>query len=332
MHVGLIGAGRIGLVHARALARDARVSRVSVTDVDADAAARCAMQLGDRGTVVASAHELLTLTLDAVVIAAPTPLHAPLVIEAARLAVPTLCEKPIAMDADEARQALGAVAEAGGILQVGFQRRFDPAFAELRARIADGSVGRLLHLRSCTFDPAPPPPEYVAVSGGAFRDMHIHDFDAVLWACGRPVVEVCALGSVLVADWIGELDDVDTTAVLLRFDDGSIATIAGSRHDARGYDARLEVLGTRDSLVAGIDPRSALTVVDTDTALREGHPGFLERFADAYELQMQSFLDVVSGAPQLGCTGREALAGMLVADAADESWRTGRPVAVAVPT
>ena len=195
-------------------------------------------------------------------IATSTPGHAPLLALAARAGLPAFCEKPVALDLEPLDELIEEVERAGTLVQVGFQRRFDAGYRAARDAVAAGALGNLLVLRAATHDPEPPPEEYIAASGGIFRDLHIHDFDAIRFVTGEEIVEVYADGAVRETAWFEQYGDVDTAAAVLRLSGGTLAVLTGTRHDPLGYDVRLEVFGTGDSIAVGLDARSPLRSVE----------------------------------------------------------------------
>lgn len=328
MRIGVIGAGRIGHVHATNLAALPDVD-VVLADADGAAAAALAGELGVEHR--ADVEELLASELDGVVVAAATAAHAPLVMAAADHGLPTLCEKPISLDLAVTDRVLDHVGRAGTVLDVAFQRRHDPAFADARNRIADGRLGTVFVVRSSGHDAVPPAEEYIPTSGGLFVDLHIHDFDAVRWVTGEEVEEVYADGSVLVDEAFTRHGDVDTSAAVLRLTSGTLAVTTGGRRDAVGYDHRMEVIGSRDSVSIGLGPRTPLHALDTPAPSGPGSPvepweGFIDRFAAAYRAEAAHFVEVVAGTAEPGCSGEESRRSMLVALAAERSRRERRPV------
>ena len=324
MHVGLVGAGRIGAVHAHTLARLERV-RLTVADVDRAAAERVAAAVG--AEAAESAEELVAGGVDALVIATPTPAHAPLVRLAAAAGLPAFCEKPVALELAELDAVIADVDRAGTLVQVGFQRRFDHGYRAARDAVADGSVGTMLALRAATHDPSPPPEAYIERSGGIFRDLHIHDFDAIRFVTGLEIEQVYADGTVRESPWFGRYDDVDAAAAVLRLAGGPLAVLTGTRHDPLGYDVRLEVFGTGDSVGVGLDRRTPLRSVERGVEYaRNGYRSFVDRFADAYRAELEAFVDIARGAGESPCSLREARAALVAAIAADRSRATGRPV------
>lgn len=339
LHVGLLGAGRIAAIHAETLAGAAGVGGVTVFDPVRAAAEALAARIGHHGDgrlavrVAGSLAELLELA-DAVVVATPSSTHAELVGRAAAAGLPVFCEKPIALDLDSVDAVLEGVAAAGVELQVGFQRRFDPGYLAVREAIAGGSLGRVLLLRATAFDHVPPPPGYLPTSGGIHADMLVHDFDAVRWLTGRQVAEVYAAGAVLTDATFAEHGDVDTSVVVLTLDDGTMATLSASRVDPLGYDHRIEVLGTGDSLAVGLGGRAPLRRVGAGPDATEGRTGpapayasFADRFRDAYRAELEAFVALALGKGPNRCDGAEARAAMVVALAAGRSMAERRPVA-----
>ncbi|WP_314174414.1 Gfo/Idh/MocA family oxidoreductase [Streptomyces winkii] len=328
MRIGLIGTGRIGTFHARTLTAEPEVSELLVTDVDAARAAAVASDLG--ATLAPSPDELLSRDLDAVVIASATSSHAGLIQAAASRGVPVFCEKPIALDLPGTMDALRTVDDAGLLLQIGFMRRFDAGYAAARAAVRSGSLGRLHTVRAATSDPAPPPAEYIPLSGGLYRDCLVHDFDALRWVTGREVISVYAAGSDAGPEMFRAAGDVDTAAVLLTLDDGLLCTATATRVNGAGYDVRMELAGEKDQIAVGLDARTPLTSVEPTASASQGTPwpGFLERFAPAYESELAAFVRAVRGEAPNPCDGYEALAALRIAEACERSRHEGRPVAV----
>ena len=239
MVVGLIGAGTMGGFHAQTL-RSTPGVELRIYDVDP----------GRR--TVASLEECLD-GASCAVIASPSVTHAEMIRLCVDRGLPTFCEKPIDVSLEVTHLIADHVGSVGGTVQIGFQRRFDAAFKRVRSAVRDGSLGRVHGFTAATFDRTPPPLTYVAFSGGIYRDMHIHDFDSVRWVFGREVVEVCAFGSVLTDPGYEQHQDVDTTGVMLRFDDGLLGVVCGGRVNADGYIARLDVYGSKQMASARED-------------------------------------------------------------------------------
>jgi myo-inositol 2-dehydrogenase / D-chiro-inositol 1-dehydrogenase len=328
LHVGLIGVGRIGAFHLRTLVALDGVARVTVADAAADRARAAA---GDAGAHVAPGPEaLLEAGVDAVVIATPTPAHAPLLRLAAHAGVAAFCEKPVALDLPTLDAVIDEVARAGILVQVGFQRRFDAGYRAAHDAVRTGALGNVLLVRAATHDPAAPPEAYIATSGGIFRDLHIHDLDAIRFVTGQEIVEVYADGAVRETAWFERHDDVDTAAAVLRLGGGALAILSGARHDPRGYDVRLEVFGSRDSIVAGLDPRSPLRSMEpgAPSPAQPAYRDFVDRFEAAYRAELAAFVAAVRGGGESACTLEETRAALLAALAADRSRLERRPVSI----
>ncbi|GAB3478388.1 Gfo/Idh/MocA family oxidoreductase [Amycolatopsis cihanbeyliensis] len=332
MRIGLIGAGRIGQVHARSLAADPRVGELAVTDLSPAHASAVAGQVG--GRALPTVAELLDSAPDAVVVAAPTDTHAELIIQCCARDVPVFCEKPCVTDQDAAQRLVDQVAASGVPVQVGFQRRFDPGYRRGHQDARSGVLGELRRVHLVTADPAPPPAAYVTVSGGIHRDCQIHDFDVLRWVTGREVVEVFATGANRGADHIGAAGDVDEAAALLTLDDGSIVTMQASRYNGAGYDVRMELAGTEATIAVGLDSQVPLRSVEPAPL---GHPervwsSFLDRFAAAYRAEMAAFLTMVERSDPSPCTVDDARRALLIAEAVAASRRARRPVPVGEPS
>jgi myo-inositol 2-dehydrogenase/D-chiro-inositol 1-dehydrogenase len=326
LEVGVVGLGRIGTHHVQTLLGLDGVS-VSVTDADEERARRFANDLGVRAA--ATPEALLESGVDALVIATSTPSHAPLLQLAAGSAVAAFCEKPVALDLVTLDGVRDEVAKAGIVVQVGFQRRFDPGYRAARDAVATGGVGKILVMRAATHDPIPPPAEYIAASGGIFCDLHIHDFDAIRFVSGEEITQVYADGAGLDAPWVGELDDVDVAAAILHLSGGGLVIVSGTRRDPLGYDVRLEVFGTGDSLVVGQDARSPIRSVEPDTRPPgAAYRDFWDRFEPAYRSELAAFVETVrTGAPS-PCPLEEARSALAIALAAELSRAERRPVSI----
>ena len=321
----LFGAGRIGKIHAANVALNRRARLRYVTDVYEDAAVALAREYGAEVTDTETA--LADSTIDAVIIASSTDTHAPLLETACRAGKQVFCEKPVDLSSDRVRAALKTVEETETTLLVAFNRRFDPNFAALQKAISEGRIGRVEQVILTSRDPGPPPAEYIKVSGGLFRDMMIHDFDMARWLLGEEPTEVYAVGSCLVDPEIGALGDVDTAAVTLKTGSGAICHITNSRRASYGYDQRIEVFGSEGML-------RAANVTDTTVELSNGDGVitdkpmhfFLERYMDAYRIELDHFIDCLEDGKTPLAGGEDGLRSLLLADAATESAKTGRPV------
>jgi myo-inositol 2-dehydrogenase/D-chiro-inositol 1-dehydrogenase len=285
---------------------------------------------------VDTVDELFDRALDGLVVAAATDAHADLVTRAAAKGTPIFCEKPIAVDVPGTRKVLAEVRRSGVAVQVGFQRRFDAEHLTARAAVVSGRLGWVHTLRSCTLDPAPPPREYIPHSGGLFRDCVIHDVDAIRFVTGQEVATVLAVGANKGDSCFREFGDVDTAAAVLVLEDGTLALSSASRYNGAGYDVRLEVLGSRESVVAGLDRRTPLTPLTPPAGRAEAtcapepapYSGFMERFADAYTAELETFTELVAGRITSPCPPEDALEAFYVAEACELSRRQGRAVSI----
>ncbi|MFF4260275.1 Gfo/Idh/MocA family oxidoreductase [Streptomyces sp. NPDC001663] len=326
MRIGIMGLGRIGAFHAETLAGLDVVDSLVVTDPVAAAAASAAERFG--ATAVGSPEAVFAAGVDGVVIAAATDAHPELILAAVKAGVPVFCEKPVARGVEESLEVLRAVEGRGVEVHIGYNRRFDAGCVAARRAVVSGELGDLHTIRSTTLDPAPPPPAYVAVSGGIFRDCSVHDFDIVRWVTGREVAEVYATGGNRGADYIREAGDVDTASALLTLDDGAIAVISNSRHNARGYDVRLELHGMKDSIAVGLEDKLPLRSVEPGAVFPGGTPHhfFMDRFTTAYRAELTAFTEVVAGTRPSPCTVADAIEASWIAEACTLSLREHRPV------
>jgi len=331
LHIGIIGAGRIGKVHAETVAfglPEAEI--VSITDLDHNAARRVA----DRcriACVAASSEEILSdPRVDAVLICSSTDTHAELIVAAARAGKHIFCEKPIAHDLAKIDAALEAVAKAGVKLQIGFNRRFDPNFGRVRRAVQSGEIGtpRLMHIISR--DPAPPPISYVKVSGGMFLDMTIHDFDMARFLIGDEVEEVFVAGGVMVDEAIGAAGDLDTAVTVLRFRRGVIGTIDNCRQAAYGYDQRVEILGSLGAIATeNCYPNQA--TVSTGSEVRKDLPlnFFMDRYRESFATEMRCFVEAVIHDHPTPVSGEDGRIPVVMGLAARKSFEERRPVRLA---
>jgi myo-inositol 2-dehydrogenase/D-chiro-inositol 1-dehydrogenase len=323
---GLFGCGRIGRVHADSIDVHPRAELAWVYDPIESAAQEVAKRYG---AATAPTVDVVVddPSVDAVVIASATPTHVDLLTRAVRAGKAVLCEKPIDLDLARVDRCWTEIAALNPTILLGFNRRFDPSFREVHDRIAAGDIGRLEQLTIVSRDPAPASRDYLAASGGMFRDMTIHDFDLARYYLGE-VVEVFATGANLVADYIAELGDVDSAVVVMRGVDGALCHITNSRRSVFGYDQRLEAFGSAGMLSVGNQhPTSVrLSNVTQTEAAREYLNFFLDRYTPAYRAELDHLISAIEQdcQPSPGfADGREALA---LADAAFESLRTGQMV------
>jgi myo-inositol 2-dehydrogenase / D-chiro-inositol 1-dehydrogenase len=327
VRVGVVGVGRIGAFHVRTLLSLDSVEAVVLADLDRERAESFATEVGAESA--RSPQALVDAGIDAFVIAAPTPAHRSLLSLAAEAGLPTFCEKPVALELLALDEAIAETEAAGILVQVGFQRRFDVGYRAAREAVASGALGDLLVLRAATHDPAPPPEAYIATSGGIFRDLHVHDLDAIRFVTGREIVEVYADGAVRETPWFERHGDVDVAVAVLRLDDTTLAIVSGTRHDPLGYDVRLEVFGTVDSIVVGVGARSPYRSVEPGApAPQPGYVSFLDRFGSAYQAELELFVSLVHDGGTSPCSLADARAALAAAVAADRSRAERRPVLV----
>jgi len=321
----LIGAGRIGRIHAGNIARHPQARLAYVADADARAAEALAQQFSAQTISLDAA--VTARDVDAVLIASSTDTHADYIERCAAAGKPVLCEKPLDLDAQRASACVKAAQKAGIPLYLGFNRRYDPSFMRLKREIAAGTIGTLETLHIISRDPAPPPVEYIKRSGGLFRDMMIHDLDMARWLLGAEPVEVFARGSA-VDPGIGAAGDVDTAMVMLRTARGQLCQIANSRRCSFGYDQRIEAFGSQGMVRADNHTATSVTVAGTSGFNTEpALPFFLERYAAAYRLELDDFVNALNDQRVELATGEDGLRALLLADAAQRSLTSGAPVA-----
>lgn len=325
VNVALLGAGRIGKVHAKAVGAAAGATLVAVADAFPEAAETLAAAYGAR---VSTIEEIAAAgDVDAVIICTPTDTHADLIEKFARAGKAIFCEKPVDMSVDNIRACMEAVAAAGVPFLTGFNRRFDPNFAALRARLRQGAIGAVELVSITSRDPAPPPVSYIERSGGLFRDMMIHDFDMARFLMGEEFVRLHAMGSALVDPAIGEAGDVDTAAVILTTASGRICQISNSRRAAYGYDQRIEVHGERGMLRAENQLETTVELATEAGFARDpAQHFFLKRYEAAYLAEMRAFVEAVTSGSQPDPGIEDGLRAQMLADAATQSRQTGQPV------
>ena len=328
LRVGILGAGRIGRVHAETLAfRLPEGETVAITDVNIEAAQSLAERCGIP-KVTASAEEILDdRTIDAVLICTPTPTHADLIVKAAEAGKHIFCEKPIALELDKIDTALAAARAAGVKLQVGYNRRFDSNFMRVRQAVASGEIGKpnLMHIISR--DPAPPPMAFVRTSGGIFRDMMIHDFDMARYLMGEEVEEIYAAGGVLVEPEFAAEGDLDTALAVLHFASGAIGTIDNSRKAVFGYDQRVEILGSKGK-IASENRFANEVVVSGEKSVYTDLPlnFFMQRYTESFALELQLFVQAILEGKPTPVTGEDSRVPVVMALAARKSYDERRPV------
>jgi len=327
IQVALFGAGRIGKIHAGNLAAHPDVRLKYVVDVSAAAAGELAQRYAAESVDVDAA--LRDSAVSAVVIASSTDTHADLIMRAAASGKAIFCEKPVDLALERARACVDAVSKARVLCMIGFQRRFDPTFSALKARLDAGEIGNPEMLIITSRDPGPPPVSYIKVSGGIFKDMLIHDFDVFRWMLEDEAQSVFATGSCLVDTAIGDAGDVDSTAVSIRTRGGRLCQINTSRRASYGYDQRFEVLGSKGLLQAG-NHTPTRVVVQTAAGVCEDKPEhfFLERYRTAYANELGHFFDAVTKDRAVRTTLEDGVRALELAEAATRSWREGKAIAL----
>ncbi|MCR4406901.1 MAG: inositol 2-dehydrogenase [Anaerolineae bacterium] len=328
VNIGLIGAGRIGRMHAEHLAfRVPGAHLLAVADVFVEAAEKCAASC-QIPSAFQDYHRILdNPDIDAVVICSSTDTHAQIIEEAAAASKHIFCEKPIDFDLARIDRALTAVDRAGVKLQIGFNRRFDPSFKRARDLVAEGKIGQPHIVRITSRDPQPPPISYIKVSGGIFLDMTIHDFDMARYLVGDEVTEIFATGAVLVDPEIGKAGDVDTAVITLRYVSGAIGTIDNSRRAVYGYDQRVEVFGSAGAIMVSNNIRDSAVLSDA-----HGVHGalplffFVERYTEAYIAEMRAFVECVQQDKTPPVTGIDGRIPVVMGYAARKSYTENRPV------
>lgn len=327
LQVGLLGAGRIGNVHARAITAHPGSELAAVSDVFSENAEKLAARYGC--AVRASEEIIADPQIDAVLVATSTDTHSDLIEAAAAAGKAVLCEKPVDLSLSRARQCLQNTSPSGMPIMVGFNRRFDPSFAAAQASLVAGDIGKRELLSITSFDPAPPPVDYIKVSGGLFRDMMIHDFDMANFLMGELPETVTAVASSIVDPAIGEAGDVDTAVATLSYGDGKIAVIKNSRRAVYGYDQRFEMLGS-DGLIQVQNLNENAVVTSTTAGVSSAKPNyfFLERYMPAYEAEWAAFVDALTKKSPLPVTLQDGVDALALAEAATQSAQLKRPVAL----
>jgi myo-inositol 2-dehydrogenase / D-chiro-inositol 1-dehydrogenase len=328
--LGIIGAGRIGKLHAENVAFNINYVEVkSISDLYADKIRDWANSIGIKNVYQDYKEILNDPEIDAIMVCSSTDTHSQITIEAANAGKHIFCEKPIDYDLDRIYAVLDAVKKAGVKLQVGFNRRFDHNFRKVHELINEGKIGDPHIIKITSRDPAPPPVEYVKVSGGMFLDMTIHDFDMARYLSGSEVTEVYTSAAVLVDPEIGKAGDVDTALITLKFANGAIGVIDNSRKAAYGYDQRVEVFGSKGCAAVSNDILNS-AVLSTEDGVFSEKPKyfFLERYKDAFIEEVKEFFDCILNDKEPSVSGIDGLKSVLIGLAAKKSYESGKPVRV----
>lgn len=333
--LGLVGVGRIGKMHAANLKEVSQTLieqgidlEIIVTDAVPEYARQVGQEMGLRSAD--SVDELIDLGIDGLFITTSTGTHPEVIRKGLHAGLPMFCEKPVASNVPESLEIIREIEAANGTVQIGHQRRFDKGYQEAKRRLESGELGWLHCIKAVSGDAFPPPVSYCATSGGLFRDVAVHDFDIIRWLTGQDIVEVYARGSNNGDPEIGAVGDIDTSAAVLTLADGTLATAAATRYNGAGHDIRLDVMGSKDSAIVGLDEKSAFRSAEQGVTFpnEEAHPTFAERFADAYKNECIAFVELVLGERDNPCTPIDAVSAALVSDAAQLSLVTGQPVTI----
>lgn len=326
--LALLGAGRIGKVHAKAIATDSRAKLVAVVDAMENAAKAIAEETG---CAVSTIDDVLAnKDIDAVIICTPTNTHSDLIERFSRAGKAIFCEKPVDLDVARAEACAKVVQETGAKVMLGFNRRFDPHFQAVHKAIEDGRIGKVEMVTITSRDPGPPPGDYIKVSGGIFRDMTIHDFDMARFLLGEEVSDVFASGSVLVNPEIGALGDFDSASVILTTKSGKQAIISNSRRATYGYDQRIEVHGSLGSAAAENQRPVSIEIANADGYTRPPlHDFFMTRYTAAYAAEIAAFIDCIQNNKAPSPSIADGLVALKLADAALKSAQTKTAVSIA---
>ncbi len=325
MRVGLLGVGRLGAAHAATLRGFKDVTELRVYDADADRARGVANEIG---ALAAPTIDAALEGVDAAVIVTPTNTHVPLLRRCLDAGLPVFCEKPIAIGIPETKEIVAHAERTKGRLQIGFQRRFDAGYRRAKDALAGGKLGPVYSFVMVSCDRLPPPDAYIATSGGEFKDQLIHDLDITRYLFDDEVEEVTATGSTLGVPQYEALNDVGTSAVLVKLKGGTLGLITGLRHNEAGYDIHVEIHAAKDTLAIGIDPRTPWRSVEADAPPLAGpaYPTFFVRFGDAYTAELAHFLRFARDEAENLCTAADGLEALRIAEAAGRSWRERRTV------
>lgn len=327
VRLGLLGAGRIGKVHAGAIASIPQAKLVAVADAFPEAAAAVAAA---HGADVRGIDDIMNAKdIDAVLITTPTDMHADMIEQAARAGKAIFCEKPVDLSVERVRACLATVAKENAKLMVGFNRRFDPNFMEVRRQIDSGAIGKVEMVTITSRDPGLPPFDYITRSGGLFRDMTIHDFDMARFLLTEEPDTVFATASVLVDKKVGELGDVDSASIILTTKSGQQCMISNSRRAVYGYDQRIEVLGSTGMASAENMRATTVEVANAGGYTREPLLNFfMTRYTEAYRNEISGFIAALNAGSAMTPSGEDGLKALVLAEAAYKSLASGRAVKI----
>jgi myo-inositol 2-dehydrogenase/D-chiro-inositol 1-dehydrogenase len=329
IQIGVFGAGRIGHRHARTVATEVSGARLAaICDVNLDAARSLAELTGCERYTSDPADIFQDAAIGAVIIGSSTDSHAPLIEAAAAAGKHIFCEKPIALDLETTDRAIEAADRAGIQLQIGFQRRFDKAYAKVSQMIHRGELGQIEAVRDTMRDPNPPHESYIPTSGGLFRDMVIHDFDCVRWLVASEPTEVFAMGANLVDPVFAKYGDIDTCVVSIKFESGALGAIDASRRSGFGYDVRTEIFGSKSAVMIGDGRDTPLYRLDSSGVWSDHIYWFLDRFDDAYVTEIRAFVDCLREDRPVPITGADGRAALAMAYAAEASVQENAPISM----
>lgn len=325
--IGIIGAGRIGKLHAENLIQFPQVKLKTISDIYTSSITQWAKGLGFEQITTDYCEILNDSTIDAVFVCSPTTTHSQIIIDAARAGKHIFCEKPISFSVEETERVLEVVKETGVIFQVGFNRRFDHNFKKVHDTVKAGTIGEPHVLKITSRDPEPPPADYIKNSGGMFMDMSIHDFDMARFLVGCEVEEVYVQATSLIDPVFSELGDVDTAIIMLTFENGTIGVIDNSRKAVYGYDQRVEVFGAKGVVSVQNDLPNTVEISTMDGSWKENPKHFfLERYDEAYKTEVEGFLNSILIGSKVVCDGNDGLQAEYIAKAAKLSYVKGVPI------
>lgn len=327
--VGIIGLGRMGRIHLDNLSNNMNdVQVVAVVNPEGSGqefARNCGVQnVSDSMDIISNNPEI-----DAVIISAPSSTHSRYLMAAAHSGKAIFCEKPIDMSLSRASETISAISEMNVPVMIGFNQRFDKNFAKVKKEVLNGRIGDLRNLHIISRDPQPPPVAYIKKSGGLFQDMTIHDFDMARFIMNAEVEEVFAYGDCLIDPAIGEAGDIDSAVVLLKFDNGAVATIENSRQAVYGYDQRMEVFGSKGVIKVENPLKSEVKMSVTEGTVTDRHQNFfMDRYRNSYLEEMNAFIQALKTGSEMPVTGVDGLKAMVIAEAANKSLLENRPIKI----
>lgn len=325
INIAVIGLGRLGYCHAQNICRSSGAKLAAVSDPISELVTRVSAKFGVKGYT--EYNEMINdPDIDAIVVATPTRTHFKILLDVIKTKKPILCEKPITYSVEEATQIVDLVEKHNIFMMIAYMRRFDPAYQEAKVLLKSGEAGNPIFLFDCSRDAWAPPKSYVPQSGGLFVDMSIHDLDISRWLMGSEIVEITAQGAILKNEWMKEYNDIDDGQMLLKFANGALGMINVSRNGNGVYDVRTEVLCTNKIIRIEQAPKVNISVIGKKEYIQPMNDGFMERYSQAYENEMQAFIDCIREKKPSPSTPYDGLVGIKLALAATESYQTKRTV------